>query len=181
MPGIISIIGTSDSGKTTLLERLIPEIIRRGYRVGVIKHSVHGFNLDKEGKDSWRHKKAGAHTIALSSSTHVAMIRDVAQELTIDHIVSSYMGDMDIILTEGYKKEKKPKIEILRKDDLRKDLLCKDDKNLIAVVTDKKMEIDVPCFGSQDIVQLVDFLEEKHFIVKAGQEENKVQKEDNPC
>lgn len=181
MPIIISIVGTSDSGKTILLERLIPEIIKRGYRVGVIKHSAHGFNLDREGKDSWRHKQAGAHTITLSSPTQVAMIKEVEQELTIDDIVSNYMADMDIILTEGYKKEKKPKIEILRKDSPCKDLLCKDDKNLIAVVTDKEMETDVPCFGSQDIVQLADFLEENHFMIRAGQKENKAQMEDNLC
>ena len=181
MPVIISIVGTSDSGKTILLERLIPEIIKRGYRVGVIKHSVHGFNLDHEGKDSWRHKQAGAHTITLSSPTNVAMIKGVEQELTIDDIVSNYMDDMDIILTEGYKKEKKPKIEILKKDGPQKDLLCKNDKNLIAVVTDKKIDTDVPCFGSQDIVQLLDFLEQNYFVLKTGQKGNKAQKEDSLC
>jgi molybdopterin-guanine dinucleotide biosynthesis protein B len=181
MPVIISIVGTSDSGKTVLLEGLIPEIRKRGYRVGVIKHSVHGFNLDHEGKDSWRHKQAGAQAVTLSSPTHVAMIREVERELTIDEIVSNYLGDMDIILTEGYKKEGKPKIEIFRKDGPHKDILCKDDKNLIAVVTDKEMEINVPCLGLQDIVQLVDFLEKNYLTVKTKQKGNKVQKEDNLC
>ena len=181
MPVIISVVGTSDSGKTVLLERLIPEIRKRGYRIGVIKHSVHGFELDHEGKDSWRHKQAGAQAVALSSLTHMAIIREVEQELTIDEIVSDYLRDMDIVLTEGYKKEGKPKIEILRKDSPHKDMLCKDDKNLVAIVTDKEMEIDVPCFGLQDIVQLVDFLEKNHFKFGAKQKGNKAIKEDNLC
>lgn len=181
MPVIISIVGTSDSGKTILLERLIPEIRKRGYKVGVIKHSVHGFDFDHEGKDSWRHKQAGAQAVTLSSPTQVAMIRDAEHELTIDEIVSNYLGDMDIVLTEGYKKEGKPKIEIFRKDSPHKDILCKDDKNLIAVVTDKEMETDVPCFGLQDIVQLVNFIEKNYFMVKAKQKGNTAQKEDNIC
>ena len=67
MPVIISIVGKSDSGKTALLERLIPEIRKRGYNIGVIKHNVHGFELDHEGKDSWRYKQAGAQAVSLSS------------------------------------------------------------------------------------------------------------------
>ncbi len=161
MPVVISIVGKSDSGKTTLLEKLVPELKRRGYRVGTIKHNVHGFDFDLEGKDSWRHKQSGSQAVVLSGPSRVALIKDVAKELTIDEIVSEYLCDMDIVLTEGYKKEGKPKIEIFRKDGPHKDILSKGDKNLVAMVTDKKMEIDAPCFGLKDIVQLVDFIEKR--------------------
>ncbi len=181
MPVIISIVGTSDSGKTVLLEQLIPEIRKRGYRVGVIKHSVHGFDFDHEGKDSWRHKQAGAQAVILSSPTHLAMVREVGQELTIDEIVSGFLGDMDIVLTEGYKKEIKPKIEVFRKDSLHKDMLCRDDKSLIAVVTDQEMEIQAPCFGLDDIVRLSDFIEKRYFGSNARKGGNTIQREDNHC
>ena len=79
MPPIISIVGKSDSGKTTLLEKLIAEIKNRGYHIGTIKHDTHGFDIDREGKDTWRHKKAGASTVAISSPTKVAIIKDINQ------------------------------------------------------------------------------------------------------
>ena len=72
---IISIVGKSDSGKTTLIEKIIPELNKRGYRVATVKHDVHGFDIDIEGKDSWRHKNSGAHTVVISSPQKIAMIR----------------------------------------------------------------------------------------------------------
>ncbi|MDP2972779.1 MAG: molybdopterin-guanine dinucleotide biosynthesis protein B, partial [Deltaproteobacteria bacterium] len=83
---IISIVGKSDSGKTTFIEKLLPELVRRGYRVATVKHDVHGFEVDREGKDSWRHKQAGAHTVIISSPTKVALIRDVEKDLRLDEI-----------------------------------------------------------------------------------------------
>jgi molybdopterin-guanine dinucleotide biosynthesis protein B len=163
MPAVISIVGKSDSGKTTLLEKLVSEFRKRGYRVGTIKHNVHGFDIDHEGKDSQRHKRAGAQAVALSSPSQFALIRDVERELTIDEIISDYLVDMDVVLTEGYKKEEKPKIEIFRKDGPHQEILCKHDKNLIAMVTDAAMQIHVPCFGLDDMAQLADFLKERYF------------------
>jgi molybdopterin-guanine dinucleotide biosynthesis protein B len=163
---VISIVGKSDSGKTSLLERLVPEIKKRGYKVGTIKHNTRGFELDHKGKDSWRHKQAGAQCVVLSGPSQIAMIRDVEKELTVHEIISKYLNDMDVVLTEGYKKEDHLKIEIFRKDGPHKDMICKNDKNLIALVTDKEMFIPIPCFGLQDIVQLVDFLEKNYFTVK---------------
>ena len=83
---IISIVGKSDSGKTTLIEKLVPELTRRGYRVATVKHDIHGFEVDREGKDSWRHKQAGAHTVVISSPQKIALIRDVEKDLTLDEI-----------------------------------------------------------------------------------------------
>lgn len=166
MPVIFSIVGKSDSGKTTLLEKLIPEIRKRGYRVGTIKHDVHDFDINHEGKDSWRHKHSGAQTVALSSPAKIAIVKDVEKELTLDEIVDNYLADMDIVLTEGYKREAKPKIEIFRKDGPHKEILCRDDKDLFAMVTDVKMQVHVPCFGLDEIVQLVDLIEKIYFSNK---------------
>jgi len=86
MVPIVSIVGKSDSGKTTLIEKLLPALTGRGYRVATVKHDVHGFEVDQEGKDSWRHKQAGAHTVVISSPNKVALIRDVERDLTLDEI-----------------------------------------------------------------------------------------------
>ena len=101
---IISIVGKSNSGKTTLIEKLIPELNRRGYRVGTVKHDVHGFEVDKEGKDSWRHRKAGAYSTIISSPQQIALIRTMNADTPLDEIRDRFIQDVDIIIAEGYKK-----------------------------------------------------------------------------
>jgi molybdopterin-guanine dinucleotide biosynthesis protein B len=101
---IISIVGKSDSGKTTLIEKLVPELTRRGYRIATVKHDVHGFEVDREGKDSWRHKQAGAHTVVISSPKKVALIRDVEKDMTLEEIREKLIQDVDLILSEEYKR-----------------------------------------------------------------------------
>lgn len=166
MPVVISVVGKSDSGKTTLIEKLVPELTRRGYRVGTIKHNAHGFDLDHEGKDSRRHKQAGAEAVALSSPSGFAFIRDVERELSIDQIVSGYFGDMDIVITEGYKREGKPKIEVFRRGGPHREILCANDDTLIALVTDAEVEVSVPRFGLEEAGRLADYLEGR-FLSKA--------------
>ncbi|MBN1101941.1 MAG: molybdopterin-guanine dinucleotide biosynthesis protein B [Deltaproteobacteria bacterium] len=155
----VSIVGKSDAGKTTLLEKLIPEMVRRGYRVGTVKHDVHGFDIDREGKDSWRHKQAGAATVVLSSPSKVAMIRDVPAEEPLGRLVEKYFLDRDIVLTEGFKRERMPKVEIFRKG-VHQEPLCKDDEDLAALVSDTTTDLGVPCFALDDIKGLADFLVE---------------------
>lgn len=162
---IISIVGKSDSGKTTLIEKLVPELTRRGYRIATIKHDIHGFEVDREGKDSWRHKQAGAHTVVISSPQKVALIRDVEKDLTLAELREKLIQDVDLILSEGYKKDVQPKIEVFRKEKHR-ELLCTEEDNLIAIVSDKKFEIGVPCFFLNDIKGLADFIEEKFLKLK---------------
>lgn len=164
---IVSIVGKSDSGKTTLLEKLIQELKRRGYRVATVKHDVHGFDIDKEGKDTWRHAKAGADMVVLSSPLKLAMIKRVDQEYSLDKIESTIIKDVDIILTEGYKKGDKPKVEIFRSG-VHKELLCTDEDNLIAIVSDKKFERGVPCFDLNDVKGLADFLERTFLVTHSG-------------
>ena len=159
---IISIVGKSDSGKTTLIEKLVPELTRRGYRVATVKHDIHGFEVDREGKDSWRHKQAGAHTVVISSPNKVALIRDVEKDLTLDEIREKLIQDVDLILSEGYKKDIQPKIEVFRKEKHKK-LLCTKKDNLVAIVSNQKFNVGVPCFHLEDIKGLSNFIE-KEFL-----------------
>jgi molybdopterin-guanine dinucleotide biosynthesis protein B len=162
MPVVVSVVGRSGSGKTTLLEKLIPEIKRRGYRVGTIKHTKEGFAIDIEGKDSWRHKSSGAQAVILSSPSRVALIKDVEKELGIEEMVKNFLEDMDIVLTEGYKKGGTLKIEICRKESGSQEILCKDDRNLIALVTNLEMNPSIPTFALEETEKLADFLENRY-------------------
>jgi len=163
---IISIVGKSDSGKTTLIEKLVPELTRRGYRVATVKHDVHGFEVDREGKDSWRHKQAGAHAVVISSPSKVALIRDVEKDLTLDEIREKLIPDVDLILSEGYKKDVQPKIEVFRKEK-HKELLSNKEDHLVAIVSNQKFDIDVPCFDLEDRKGLADFVE-KTFLTSTS-------------
>jgi len=165
---IISIVGKSDSGKTTFIEKLLPELVRRGYRVATVKHDVHGFEVDREGKDSWRHKKAGAHTTIISSPQKVAVIRDVEKDLTLAELREKLIQDVDLILSEGFKKDVQPKIEIFRKEK-HQELLCTKEDNLAAIVSDKEFNVGVPCFSLDDAKGVADFIEKK--FLKAKKEE----------
>ncbi len=162
MVAVISIVGKSNSGKTTLLEGLIAQICKRGYKAGTIKHSVKGFDIDYAGKDSWRHKQSGARSVVISSPFKLALIMDLEKEMSIDDIVLKYLNHLDIVFTEGYKKNDKPKIEVIKEDGRYEDILCKYDKNLIAVVTDIKLETPVPCFRHDEITLLTDFIEKMY-------------------
>jgi len=160
MPPVIAFIGKPDSGKTTLLEKLIPELHRRGYRIGTIKHHVHAFEMDKPGKDTWRHKQAGASTVALSSPTGLGVIRDVPEDLPIEELVGRYYGDIDLVIAEGYKRLGLPKIEVFRQA-LHPEPLPDRDETWVAMVSDTAGSKDLPCFGLDDVVGLADFLEER--------------------
>ncbi len=163
-PDIISIVGKSDSGKTTLLEKIIPELKQRGYRLGIVKHAQHGFEMDKTGKDSWRHKKAGADASLVVSPGVIALVKDEEPQSIQD--IRKYLSDMDLIITEGFKREKIPKIEIFRKAGRHREPLCMKDENLAAFVSDSGYKPDVPVFSLDDIKGIVDFIE-KNFIVKS--------------
>ena len=161
MAPIICIVGRSQTGKTTLIAKLIPVLKQRGYRIGTIKHSHHVFDFDKTGKDSWRHKDAGAETVIIASPGKIAMVKN-DNEGTLDSL-QDFFADLDLVITEGYKGEQKPKIEIVRAA-RHKDALLAGDTNLIAVATDVEMVMDVPVFGLEDIDPLADFIEENYLL-----------------
>lgn len=154
---IITIVGKSNSGKTTLLEKVIALLTDKGYKIGSVKHAHDGFEMDKEGKDSWRHRKAGAGATLVISKDKIAMVKDDATSYI--EKMQFYLSDMDIILAEGFKKQALPKIEVFRTDSGHNEPLCMADKNLIAFVTDSNYKPDVPIFGLEDINNIVDFIE----------------------
>lgn len=159
---ILSIVGTSNSGKTTLIEKLVAALVARGYRVATVKHDIHGFQIDHEGKDSWRHKRAGAHTVVISSPKKLALIRDMDHDADLEELRNQYIRDVDLIISEGYKKNPHPKIEVFRKE-LNRELLCTPADQLLALATDTPFSIGVPCFDLNDTQSLADFIEKKFF------------------
>jgi len=158
---IISIVGRSNIGKTTFIEKLIKELTEKGYRIGTIKHDVHGFQLDHEGKDSYRHKASGAVTAVISSPSQVGMVKDVKEELTINDIARQYLNDVDLILTEGYKRENKQKIEVLRKE-ISTEPLCTSEDRVLAVIADFDVNVNnAPVYDFEKVKEVADLLEQK--------------------
>lgn len=154
---IICVVGRSKAGKTTLLEKLIPELKRRGYRVATVKHHAHpGFEIDQPGKDTWRHAQAGSDHVVIAAPDKVAAIRRVAQEPTLDEIAAT-IQDVDIILCEGYKRANQPKIEVIRAARATQPLCTP--QELLAVAADLVLPLDVPQFDLDDAVGLADLLE----------------------
>ena len=175
MPPIVSIIGKSKSGKTTLIEKLIRELKSRGYQVATIKHTPQGMTFDKPDKDSWRHIQAGSNTTAISSPDKIMLIKSVAQDTTLDEIAHLLGEDCDIILTEGFKQDGAPKIEVHRK---KVGQTLSAIKKLIAIVTDEPLETKTRQFSWQDIEGLADLLEEG--FIKPQRERTSLYINNNP-
>ena len=161
MPPVISIVGKSNSGKTTFIEKLIDELNSRGYRVATIKHTPQGMSLDKPDKDSWRHLNAGSEATAISSPDRVIMIKPVSQELSLNEIVRFFGEEHDIILAEGFKQDNAPKIEVHRKE-AGPPLI--NIKKIIAIATDEPLETRTRQFSLEDVKSIADLLE-KGFII----------------
>ncbi len=156
---ILSVVGRSESGKTTLLEKLIRELAGRGRRVGTIKHHYHGpVTVDVPGKDSWRHRQAGARAVALVSPDTVFVVRDVPEEMSLETLTHLGFCGMDLVLTEGFKSGPMPKIEVNRRAQ-QAPLLCGPADCLAAVVSDWDTGAPVPHFGLEDVARLADFIE----------------------
>jgi len=160
MPPIVSIVGKSKSGKTTLIEKLIRELKSRGYQVATVKHAPEGMSFDEPGKDSWRHIEAGSEATAVSSPDKIVLIKPVAHDITLDEIARFFGEDYDIILTEGFKQGSAPKIEVHRKE---VGPPLSDIKKIIAIATDETLETKTRQFSLEDIRGLADFLE-KGFV-----------------
>lgn len=164
---VVSLVGKSGVGKTTALVRVIAEIKRRGYKVGTIKHDTHGFEIDTPGKDSWRHAQAGSDAVVISGPQKMALIRKLDSELPLDDIVE-LMGDVDLVITEGYKRGDKPKIEVTRRE-RGAELLCQSEE-LIGIMTDYLVDMPVPQFALDDAAGVVTLLEEL-YLQGAGSNE----------
>ncbi|MDP8254631.1 MAG: molybdopterin-guanine dinucleotide biosynthesis protein B [Candidatus Alcyoniella australis] len=156
---LISIVGRSGSGKTTYLEKLLPELKARGLSVAAVKHYAHGFEMDHEGKDTWRLRRAGADHVLLAGPGAAGMIAGFEGEIDVYEAVSRYLPRCDLVITEGYKHGSAPKIELLRSA-VGRELICDGpDQRLVAVITDyDELECDVPRFGLDDPSALADWL-----------------------
>ena len=150
---VYSFIAFSNTGKTTLLEKLIPELKRRGLRVAVVKHDAHEFDVDREGKDSWRMTKAGAEVTVVASSTKAALMEN--RFVPIEELLER-IRDVDIILTEGYKHGPWPKIALQRSENQRP--LPLPPEECIVIVSDVPVETATPVLGLDDIGPLADII-----------------------
>lgn len=140
MAKIVNVVAScSNTGKTVLIEGLIKEIKNRGYTVATIKHDVHGFDIDKEGKDTWRHRKAGAEAVIISSRERMALIREVQEEVPLEELIKQ-VEDFDFIIIEGYKKSKYRKLEVYRQGISNKIITPKE--KLIGVASDVSLSLE---------------------------------------
>ena len=159
----VSFVAKSGTGKTTLLEKVIAELKSRGYRIGVVKHDAHRFEIDHPGKDSYRLTAAGADTMLISSPEKLAIVKQHAEPPTIEELIATYFGDVDLILTEGFKKSGLPKIEVHRRE-RSATLICRGeqhDPSLIAVASDAALQLDVPVLDLNNPAQVADFVEKR--------------------
>lgn len=155
---VVAVVGKSDSGKTTVLEGLIAELSRRGWRVATVKRHVHDDDVDTPGKDSWRHERAGAVVSMVSAASRLGTVRRVARERTLAELASEVAGEADILLAEGFKTTAQVRIEVSR--DARSLELVSAPAELFALVTDGEREVgEVPTFPLDDIRGLAEHIE----------------------
>jgi molybdopterin-guanine dinucleotide biosynthesis protein B len=167
LPPIVSFVGYSGSGKTTFIEKLIPVLTGYGLKIAIIKHDAHGFQMDKPGKDTWRHKQAGASATAIISKKQIGVVMDVDQE-PLPHDLAPMFAFADIIITEGFKKGPYPKVEIFRPEATENKVpVCTDDPALLAIVSDRETSLPVKSFGGQDVTGIARFLIE-YFHLRAN-------------
>jgi molybdopterin-guanine dinucleotide biosynthesis protein B len=149
---VISFVAKSGTGKTTLIEKIIPVLKSKGYKLGVIKHDAHRFDIDKPGKDSWRMTQAGADSVLISSPEKVALIEQVEEEKNLDELIAM-LPEVNLILTEGFKRNNKPKIEISRSE-VSNEILS-DPAELLAIASDVVWDVGVPCYHIDDVEGIV--------------------------
>ncbi len=156
---IFGLAGWSGSGKTTLLTALIPELIARGITVSTVKHAHHAFDIDQPGKDSWRHRQAGAREVMVASQHRWALMHELRDrpEPSLDELIRQ-MSPVDLVLVEGFKRHPHPKIEISRPS-LGKPLLYPDDADIVAVAADEALpDLPVPWLPLSDPTAVAGFI-----------------------
>ena len=155
---IFGLAGWSGSGKTTLLAELIPELAARGLSVSTIKHAHHDFDIDRPGKDSWRHRQAGAREVMVSSARRWALMHELRgdAEPSLDELVRR-LGPVDVVIVEGFKRHPHPKLEVHRPS-LGKPLLYPDDPHIIAVASDEPFAAPLPLLSLADPAAVAGFM-----------------------
>ena len=154
---VVGLAGFSNSGKTTFLEKLIVELKSRGYLIGVIKHSHHRVDIDEPGTDTWRHTQAGADVVALAAPGSISMVKKCQDDPLPEQVISMFSG-VDLIIIEGYKRGKWPKIEVFQPGAAERPNISPTE--LLAVVCDEQPNPgSAPCLGFNDIAKAADLVE----------------------
>ena len=156
---VFGLAGWSGSGKTTVMVNLLPEIIKRGFTDSTVKHAHHNFDIDRPGKDSYEHRRAGATEVMISSINRWALMHELVNktEPPLTELMKQ-MSPVDLVIVEGFKWEPHLKIEIHRPS-LGKPLLQPDDNNIIAVASDERLDsLNVPVIPLGDISSIADFI-----------------------
>jgi molybdopterin-guanine dinucleotide biosynthesis adapter protein len=156
LPPLIAFVGYSNSGKTTFIESLIPQFTSRNLRVGTLKHAGHTFEPDIQGKDSWRHRRAGASMTVTASAAVIAMTMETESEPCPQALLHLFKG-MDLVIAEGFKREPVPKIFVTGREitSLNKEAF---DEHVIAVVSDLPVKTDLPVFSTADAAGAAEFV-----------------------
>ena len=157
---VFGVTGWKNSGKTTLVTRLVSELTGRGFSVSTIKHAHHAFDIDKEGTDSHRHREAGAREVMIVSGNRWALMHELRGEDEPPMVQAiERVSPCDLILVEGYKRERHPKIEARRRDSTKSGLLAPDDPTIVAVAADHETDAGgLPRFDLDDISAMADFI-----------------------
>ena len=156
---VFGVTGWKNSGKTGLMERLVAEFSARGFSVSTIKHAHHRFDVDHPGKDSFRHREAGAKEVLLASRNRFALMHELRDdaEPTLEQLLAKLMP-VDLVLIEGYKRDRHPKIEAHRKE-TRQDLIAPTDDTIRAVASNDTLSIGKPVFDLDDTQAIADFIQ----------------------
>jgi len=151
------VAASSNSGKTTLIEKIIPFLKERGLRVAVIKHASAGFDLDRPGKDSWRFREAGADAVLLAGPDRLALQKLIGQPASLEEL-GAMLPDADVLLVEGFKQNAPNRIEVFRSGVSGERPLCSSDPSFIALASDRRFECAIPCFDLNDARAIAGFI-----------------------
>jgi molybdopterin-guanine dinucleotide biosynthesis protein B len=160
LPKVIGVIGYSNTGKTTLIEKLIPLLRARGLRVSAIKHAHHGFDMDRPGKDSYRYREAGAGQVLIATQQRWALLTETPQApATLDELLAQ-LAPCDLVIVEGFKSEGRiPRIEVRRTTNTEPPIFP-NDPNVVAVAADHAVDTKLPLLDLNDPTKIAEFIVE---------------------
>jgi len=167
MPHVLCIVGQKHVGKTTLIERLVPELRRRGYRVATVKRPVHHFEFDIPGKDGHRHFAAGAEASVVYGDDAVVVARRPRKRAVLDELVAEHLGGVDLVLVEGHKESPLPKLEVFRSGTHPRPLY-RGQAGYIAIASDELVELGIPWLRLDDAGGIAAFIAARFPLPAAG-------------
>ncbi|MCG6858150.1 MAG: molybdopterin-guanine dinucleotide biosynthesis protein B [Salaquimonas sp.] len=166
---LFGVTGWKNAGKTTLVAALVRELASRGYIVSTIKHAHHSFDIDHEGTDSWRHRKAGAQETLLVSRLRWALMHELDEDEPPLEVLIEKLAPCDLVLIEGYKRESHEKIEVIRADSTTDQPRWPDDGTIVALaVAERPQGCTLPNFDPDDVPAIADFIRDRLSLPAAG-------------